>query len=344
MAKDTPFSQATRLRVLKEYLANAGQITEANAWEHVYRCLLWFDVGAKLAHIYDSNHMQKGGTFHARAVRFTELLCSHWKIKRSDLPDNLDVLFKGCIAELQRRGAEEPAEAEEPGADEIESELTIAIKALLEEAGISDNVASDLSGKIEGLSRHFFTVGNKRQNALGEGFEDLLMLLLRRVSRIPEKNFALRTPVSRLPGFFKEPPPREGEKKSRKREPRPDIAIIDGHITPLITTAKWSIRQDRETQFQSEYSSYTRNKKQEAELRFALITNEFDLARLINVLKAKPGGDGGYIFHTVYHICLPMLRETHGDGFKAIEPHVQIGSLKSLSDYLEEMRGRYGEQ
>jgi hypothetical protein len=89
MAKDTPFGQGTRIRVLKDYLAQAGAITEDNAWEHVYRCLLWFDVGASLAHIYDSNHMQRGGTFHARAVRFTDLLCSRWNIKRSDLPDRL---------------------------------------------------------------------------------------------------------------------------------------------------------------------------------------------------------------------------------------------------------------
>jgi hypothetical protein len=344
MAKDTPFGQGTRLRVLKDYLAQAGEITEANAWEHVYRCLLWFDIGASLAHIYDSNHMQRGGTFHARAVRFTDLLCSHWNIKRNQLQQRLDVLFMGCVAELKRREAEEPAETEDTSLEEIESELTVAIKKILQDAGVEGDRALALSGQIEEMSRDFFTIGNKRQNALGEGFEDLLMLLLRRVSHIPEKNFALRKPASELPGFFKEPPPAEGEKKSRKRQPRPDIAIIDGHITPLITTAKWSIRQDRETQFQSEYSSYTRNKKQEAELRFALITNEFDLARLINVLKAKPGGDGGYIFHTVYHVSLPMLRDTHGDGFKAIEPYVQIGSLKSLSDYLAEMRGRYGEQ
>ena len=81
MAKDTPFSRATRMRVLKEYFQSAGPVTEDNAWEHVYHCLLWFDVGAKLAHIYDSNHMQSGGTFHSRAVRFTDLLCSHWKSK-----------------------------------------------------------------------------------------------------------------------------------------------------------------------------------------------------------------------------------------------------------------------
>lgn len=347
MAKDTPFGQGTRMRVLKNYFEHTGPVTEENAWEHVYRCLLWFDIGAGLAHIYDSNHMQKGGTFHARAVRFTNLLCSHWKIKKNELPERLDVLFKGCVEELKRREAKGQEqgefESEEVGGadDDLESELTVAIKALLQKEGIEDNRVSGLSEKIEGLSRHFFTIGKKRQNALGEGFEDLLTLLLSRVSNIPQPRIALRTPVSKLPGFLKSLPAQGGETKRKKREPSPDIAIVDQHITHLITTAKWSIRQDRETQFQSEYSSYQRNKSQPTELRFALITNEFDLARLRNVLHAMPGGTGGYIFHDVYHVCLPLLRETHGAGFKSFEAFVEIGKLKSLSDYLREMRGRY---
>lgn len=349
MAKDTPFGRGTRMRVLKKYFEHAGPVTEQNAWEHVYRCLLWFDIGAQLAHIYDSNHMQKGGTFHIRAVRFTDLLCAHWKIKRGELPGMLDVLFKGCVEELKLREESKSAHDElelDAATDvdaDIESELTATIKLLLEEAGVGSNSASILSEKIEGLSRHFFTIGKKRQNALGEGFEDLLTLLLMRVSNIPEAGIALRTPVSKLPGFLKSLPSAESETKRKKREPSPDIAIVDPHITHLITTAKWSIRQDRETQFQSEYSSYQRNKSQPTELRFALITNEFDLARLRNVLHAMPGGTGGYIFHDVYHVCLPLLRETHGAGFKSFEAFVEIGKLKSLSDYLQEMRGRYGQ-
>lgn len=326
------------MRVLKHYLTAAGDLTAENAWEHVYRCLLWFDIGAKLAHIYDSNHMQKGGTFHTRAERFTKLLCSQWGIKRAELPAQLDVLFKGCVAEWKRRQAEEPDEDE--AEDEVESELFAALKAHLAEAGVTAGQIDKFARTIEELSKHFFTIEKKRQNALGEGFEDLLTLLLERVSKIPKGRFALRTPVSKLPGFLKALPLKEGERK--KREPHPDIAIVDENITYVITTAKWSIRQDRETQFQHEYSSYQMNKKQPTELRFALITNEFDLARLRNVLEAIPTGRGGYIFHDVYHVCLPMLRDTHEDGFKNFEAYVQLGKLKSLSDYLEEMRALYG--
>jgi hypothetical protein len=67
MPADSPFGQRTRMRVLDEYFANAQIVTIDNAWEHVYKCLLWMNQGAGLAHIYDSNHMQPGGNFHSRA-------------------------------------------------------------------------------------------------------------------------------------------------------------------------------------------------------------------------------------------------------------------------------------
>jgi hypothetical protein len=259
------------------------------------------------------------------------------KITKKELPSQIDVLFKGCVAELKRRNAEISRVIDE----EIESELISAIEAELRAEGIAEPRALAVARKIEGLSRDFFTIGNKRKNALGEGFEDLLLVLLQRVSRIPTDRLKLRTPVSKMPGFRRAPPRQKGEKQ--KREPHPDIAIVEGDITHVITTAKWSMRQDRETQFQSEYSSFQTNKVQSTELTYVLITNEFDIARLKNVASAMPGGAGGYIFHTIYHVCLPLLRETHGDRFKDIEPWVGTGKLKSLSDFLTEMRGRYGE-
>jgi hypothetical protein len=337
MAQETPFGQKTRMRVLEDYFAKAGEVTDANAWEHVYRCLLWMNLGAGLAHIYDSNHMQPGGVFHGRAVRFTKLLCDHWNITRKELPAQIDYLFKGCVAEWKRRQGEVAGEAID---QEWESELISTIEAVLRGEGIAERHALTVARKIEGLSRAFLTIGNKRKNALGEGFEDLLLILLRRVSNIPDEKLKLRTPVSRMPGFRRAAPRVKGER--RKREPHPDIAVVEGDITHVIATAKWSMRQDRETQFQSEYSSFQMNKVQPTELTYALITNEFDLARLKNVASAMPGGAGGYIFHTIYHVCLPLLRETHGERFKEIEPWVGTGKLKSLSDFLADARGRYG--
>jgi hypothetical protein len=322
------------MRVLEDYFSHAGVVNANNAWEHVYRCLLWMNLGAGLAHIYDSNHMQAGGVFHDRAVRFTDLLCQRWNITRGDLPARIDYLFKGCVAELRRKGAPEQIDRE------TESELTAAIAELLKNGGFASERAGALSRQIERLSHDFFTIGNKRKNALGEGFEDLLFLLLQRVSDVPVEAVKLRTPVSEMPGFRRAPARQKGVRKDR--EPHPDIAIVEGSVTHVIATAKWSMRQDRETQFQSEYSAFQMNKVQPTELSYILITNEFDIARLKNVARAMPGGAGGYIFHTIYHICLPLLRETHGTRFKEIEPWVGTGKLKSLSDFFEDMRARYG--
>nr|WP_294546669.1 hypothetical protein [uncultured Rhodopila sp.] len=336
MAQDTPFGRTTRMRVLDEYFAQAGAVSAENAWEHVYRCLLWINPGAGLAHIYDSNHMQRQGVFHSRAVRFTELLCAHWSIEPAELPGRIDHLFRGCVADLTRRTLESGMEAGE----ETGSELISAIEAILLDDGIAASTALTLARKIEALSRNFFTIGNKRKNAPGEGFEDLLGILLQRVCQIPAAQISLREPVSKLPGFRRAAPVQADGR--RQREPHPDIAVTEGGVTHVITTAKWSMRQDRETQFQSEYSAFQMNKVQPAELTYVLITNEFDIARLKNVARAMPGGEGGYIFHTIYHICLPLLRQTHGARFADIEPWVGTGKLRSLSDFLTSMRLRYG--
>ena len=49
----SPFGKETRIRILKEYFKDAGEVSEENAWEHVYRCLLWINATAGLAHIYE---------------------------------------------------------------------------------------------------------------------------------------------------------------------------------------------------------------------------------------------------------------------------------------------------
>jgi hypothetical protein len=321
------------MKVLEQYLAGAGSVTAENAWEHVYRCLLWMNEPAGLAHIYDSNHMQPGGNFHSRAAKFTELLCQHWGIKPVELPSHIDVLFRGCVTELRRQ--------KKPLADpEIESELIQALTNLFQTNGVTPEQARELARNAEALSRDYFTIGNKRKNALGEGFEDLLYLLLRRVSRVPEDKIALRHAVSKLPGFRKTPAAvsaRRGE-----RQPHPDIAILESGVTHIITTAKWSMRQDRETQFHAEFSAYQLNKVQPTELEFALITNEFDVARLNNVARAIPGGAGGYVFHTIYHINPDLLVKAQGDRIGKVQHWIGAGKIQSLADFLRKMREDFG--
>src|SRR5205814_2224824 len=140
--------------------------------------------------------------------------------------------------------------------------------------------------------------------------------------------------------FRRAAPRRRGLRAAR--EPHPDIAIIEGGITHVITSAKWSMRQDRETQFQAEYTAYQMNKIQSTELRFALITNEFDVARLNNVARAIPGGAGGYIFHNIYHVSPELLVHTQDDRIGTVQHWIGAGKILALADFLTDMRDRYG--
>jgi len=115
--------------------------------------------GAGLAHIYDSNHMQPGGNFHSRAVRFTQEFCRLFGVSRAELPAQIDYLFKGCVAEWKRTRLEEI----DP---ELESELVSAIEQVLRGEGLPDQRVRPVARQIETLSRDFFTIGNKRKPAM----------------------------------------------------------------------------------------------------------------------------------------------------------------------------------
>jgi hypothetical protein len=321
------------MRVLEAYFNSAGDVTAANAWEHVYRCLLWVDEAAGLAHVYDSNHMQPGAVFHSRAVAFTEELCKRLQVSRLQLASEIDRLFRGCVEEWKRSRHEIP----DP---ELENELIASIGELLRVEGVAEDRTAAVARQVEALSRDFFTIGNKRKNALGEGFEDLLYILLRRVSKISPEKLALRQPVSKLPGFRKNPPRTKGTRTPR--EPHPDIAIVEGDITHVIATAKWSTRQDRETQFHAEYTRYQHNRTQTAELHFTLITNEFDVARLDNVARAIPGGAGGYVFHDIVHINPSLLTHMQGERIGPVGEWLSLGKIHSLENFLIQMRQRFG--
>ncbi len=354
MAIEPAFGQRTRQRVLDEYLQTAGTITAPNAWEHVYHTLLWMDERTQLAHIYDANHMQRGGNFYARAVRFTDLLCQHFGVSRAKLGDHVDYLFRGCIRELLERENASPEagaataadlaeqeETEAAGVDLDESAFLADITALLQDAGLTPDQAAALGREIDQRARTFFTLGNKRQNVLGEGFEDLLTTLLQRVANVPATRIRIRTNVADLPGFRKAAPV-PGLRGRTERLPKPDIAIIDEAHTCAIVTAKWSMRQDRETQFTREYSAYSRMKLQTQDIDFFLLTNEFDVARLDNVARAQPGNVGGYLFHTIYHVNADLLRETQGNQIGPVGGWIQAGKIASLEDFLTHMAASYG--
>lgn len=352
LAADSPFGQRSRLRVLDSYFASAGELTASNAWMHVYKTLLWLDDRTHLAHIYDSNHMQPGGNFYQRAIRFTNALSRRLGVLPRQLGGSIDYLFRESVREMLRledvgesalpsHVAELAAleEADEAGLELESSQLITDISELLLEAGIGPAEALPLAARIEQRASAFFTVGKKRQNVLGEGFEDVLGILLERVAKVSPAKIRVRATVTELPGFRRAAP--VAALGRSERAPRPDLAIVNGATTSAIITAKWSMRQDRETQFVHEFDAYTRLKIQPQPVHFVLVTNEFDAARLDNVARAQ-AETRGYIFHTIYHISPELLRETQGSQIGAVEGWITAGKINSLEDFLEYAHAAYG--
>lgn len=348
MAAESPFGGASRKRALERYFAGK-ELTPQNAWEHVYRLLLSVERRTRLAHIYDANHMQKGRTFHSRAVRFTKLLCDRWGIEPQDLPNHVDVMFQECVQNYLQDKAARAARAakralkkaasqgawnasSDEGAEEAKSEFLMELADLLtERLGDADaTTLSDLAVEIERRAEHHFNIDRKRQNVRGEGFEDTLEWMLTRAAGLLPEQVRIRQRLSSLPGFRRE----IVTKGPKDAIPEPDVAITtpDGQVTLWIVTAKWSLRQDRIGTFGQEFAHYRENKLQQAAVEFVAITNEMDIARLRNVL--APGeGAGGYHFHRVYHVNCDLLAQTQEDRF-VLQAFRDAKRLFSLDDFL----------
>lgn len=133
-------------RELGKYLRLNPIGNASDAWRHIYKLLLSVDRRTRLAHVYDSNHMQRGGNFYDRAVRFTDLLCGLWGITKNDLSTEIDFMFKGCVEEylkqrqMKAKKLEAAPEVETPEElEEVETEFKLDVRKILEtELGISD--------------------------------------------------------------------------------------------------------------------------------------------------------------------------------------------------------------
>lgn len=70
------FGVANRERLLDEYFGTTSHLNAANAWQHVYRLLLWIDRTTGLAHCYESDKCQPGRPWYARSLRFHDWFAS----------------------------------------------------------------------------------------------------------------------------------------------------------------------------------------------------------------------------------------------------------------------------
>lgn len=211
MASDSPFGKKFRVQILEHHFKEEGAVTTETAWKFIYRELLWTDGNTGLAHLYESDKAQEGRPWYRRSVVFTDRLCEEFGgITRSELRRQIDKLFRACLDKLVKTqdssgegqeiitalaapeaAAEVPSEIVQAVADAQDdaprsyvpdADLVAEFTTLIgERLGKADRQAELLARKLVARARLYFTVERKRQNVLGEGFEDLLQLLMIRV-------------------------------------------------------------------------------------------------------------------------------------------------------------------
>lgn len=169
---------------------------------------------------------------------------------------------------------------------------------------------------------------NKRRNLVGEGFEDVIAAVVRRLPFSSRFEIRNRTLLHDLLGFYS-PSPNEKAK-------RVDLAIVSNNHRTLVS-AKWSIRADREEQFQSDFETYARLESAERDFAYTLVTNEFDAARLKAACERRR--QNAPLFTHVVHINPTAVLATYGETDRGssslVRAHVDSGRLMSLQSWLE---------
>jgi len=336
-ATERAFGAENRARLLNDFLDRVGAVTPANAWRLVYELLLWIDRTTGLAHCYESDKCQPGRPWYARSLAFHDWLASQLEVAPANVGAEVDHLFRGAVAGLAQKTQEERAEAAAaqrrpyesrnfplPGED---AELVALVRELLGPhlgSAPTDELWRALSERI----RTHVGQENKRKNLLGEGFEDTLAALIRRLPGADRYEIRNRVLLGEIPGFNP-----QGETEKQKRV---DLALWrkDGGQRQLVTS-KWSVRADREEQFGTDFEAYVRVNAGPP-FDYVLVTNEFDAARLKAACQKLAGN--AYLFRSVVHVSPDGVLHTYGSDLrgaaKELPGLVSSGRLISLEQWL----------
>jgi hypothetical protein len=331
------FGADNRARLLRRYLNAAGNINTGNAWQHVYRLLLWIDRTTALAHCYESDKAQPGRPWYARSLAFHSWISEQLRTTPGALGDQIDWLFREAVKDLtsksltsrtavytaqrapyEGRGFPEPGE--DPG-------LAGIVKESLGKWFQAQPPEEEYRNLIRRITV-YMNQENKRRNLVGEGFEDVIAAVCRQLPFSDRLEIRNRAPLHELPGFHT-PSPNEKAKKV-------DLAIISKNHRTLVS-AKWSVRADREEQFQSDFETYARLESAGHDFSYTLITNEFDAARLKAACERRR--QNAPLFTHVVHInpaaVLAAYGETDRGSSNLVRAHVDSGRLMSLRSWLD---------
>lgn len=336
-AVDRAFGADNRAHLLARYFGATGPVTTANAWQHVYRLLLWIDRTIGLAHCYESDKAQPGRAWYSRALAFHTWVSEALDTTPAHLGESIDWLFREAVKDLAGRALTARADAyvqqrapyeglglPEPGED---PELVGIIREVLGKYWQGEPSEDDLRTLTRRISV-YMTQENKRRNLVGEGFEDVLAAVLRQLPSSDRLEVHNRSLLHALPGFHPPPP---GEKAKRV-----DLALISQSHRTLVS-AKWSIRADREEQFRSDFEAYARLEAAGRDFDYVLITNEFDAARLKAACESRR--QNALLFTHVVHINPVAVLAAYGNSDRGsanvVRAHMESGRLMSLQAWLE---------
>ncbi|MCM3662508.1 hypothetical protein M3148_16140 [Georgenia satyanarayanai] len=344
------FGEENRAKLLSDYFADVPEVTQSNAWQHVYRLLLWADRTTGLAHCYESDKSQPGRPWYARSLAFHVWLSDALGVPPSELGEHIDLMFRWATADLaaaaatRRRERAVAADTQRapyvgrdlplPGEDpELEAILTEALAPYLSHEPPPEALR-DLTERIQAH------VGqeNKRKNLVGEGFEDTLVALLTRIPRITESyDIRVRPWLHDLPGFH---PPRGSEKAKQV-----DLALVRrADARRILVSCKWSVRSDREEQFVSDFRAYTELEAAGEDFSYVLITNEFDPARLAAACDTRR--QNALLFTDVVHVnprgpvaaySAPGISARPSGGQARALERIDSGRLSALETWLESL-------
>ena len=336
------FGETNRARLLGRWFSEHGAPTVTDAWEHVYRLLLWIDRTTGLAHCYESDKSQPGRHWYGRSLVFHDWISGALGVDPARLAGEIDWLFKRAtedlaagIAQQKQRAAtnavlqRKPYEGRgfpQPGED---PELLAIVAEVLGDY-LSNPIPDSVWRAFTDRVRSYLTQENKRRNLVGEGFEDVLREVVARGSDPTTLQPKTRIPIGGVPGFNA-----AGKKEKVKKV---DLFIRNaetGYRT--LVTAKWSIRADREEQFASDFEAYARLEKDGEPFGYTLVTNEFDAARLLAACDRRTGNQP--LFTHVVHVNPQGVLAVYGDDPKraaeTIARHIGSGRLIGLGQWLE---------
>jgi hypothetical protein len=328
-----------RQRLIEEFLDQHGQVTPDSAWQLVYRLLLWINRTIGLAHCYESDKCQPGGQWYARSLAFHAWLSDQLSIHPSDLGTSIDQLFRSAISELARRDPEERATKAaaqrigyealpEPGED---AELVEIVRKAMAPYLAEDPSAPSWKAFTSQVYSYFF-LENKRKNLLGEGFEDTLAALIRRIPGAESVTVSNRVLLGDIPGFQ--------QQGAAEKQKRVDLAVVSPAGNRTLVTAKWSVRADREEQFGTDFDAYVRANVG-APFSYVLVTNEFDAARIKAACRRVAGN--APLFESVVHInplgVLTAYEGTKRGAALVLGQLMEEGRLTSLETWLQSLLG-----